>query len=407
VRLVLYSGKGGVGKTTTAAATAVRAAELGRRTLVISADLAHSLGDVFGRELGPEPCELAPKLDAVEIDARVEMARYWGSIREYLVELFRYQGIEEVLAEELALLPGAEELASLLALEAFGRRASYDLAVVDCAPTGSTLRLVTLPDMLGNALRMLPNLLRMLSAVVTPVARHLIAMPLPESAVFRDVQRLLNQHARALRRRLASSQTSVRLVVTPERAAIDEAHRAFTELSLFELSCDAVVMNRLLPDAAADEEFFSDWCHLQRDRRQEVARRFAPLEVIDAPLQEDEVVGLEALSAHARQLFGEREPDAVLSKAPRLRFYRGRRGYRVSVPLPGASIDELEVAAVDGELVIRAGARRRAIKLPPRFASLRIEAARLTGGKLVVSFTRGESDDADVDVVDTAMSRET
>jgi arsenite-transporting ATPase len=394
MRLVLYSGKGGVGKTTTAAATALRAAELGRRTLVISADAAHSLGDVFERTLGPEPCELAPKLDAVEIDARVEMARYWGSIREYLVELFRYQGIEEVLAEELALLPGAEEIASLLAVEAFVRSHDYDFVVVDCAPTGSTLRLVTLPDMLGSALRMLPSLLRMVSAVVTPVARHMIEMPLPRSEVFRDVQQLLNQWARELRRRLSSRGTSVRLVVTPERLVIDEAHSALTELSLFELTCDAVVMNRLLPEAAADEEFFRDWCRLQRERRREVAQRFAPLEVIDAPLQEDEVIGLEALSAHARQLFAEVEPDAVLSKAPRLRFDRSPQGYRVRIPLPGASADDLDVVAVDGELMVRAAARRRSIKLQPRFASLSLETARLERGELIVCFGRGRGEAA-------------
>lgn len=405
MRLVLYSGKGGVGKTTTAAATALRAAELGRRTLVISADLAHGLGDVFGRQLGPEPCELAPKLDGAEIDARLEMTRHWGRIHEYLVELFRYQGIEEVLAEELALLPGAEELASLLAVDAFARDDGYDFVVVDCAPTGSTLRLLTLPDMLGSALRVLPHLFRMLSAVVTPVARHVVAMPLPDSAVFRDLQRLANQRARALRRRLSSSQTSVRLVVTHERMTIDEAHRAFGELSLFELACDAVVMNRLLPDAAAAEELFRTWGRLQRERRQEVARRFAPLQVIDAPLQEDEVVGLDALSAHARQLFGELAPDAVLSKAPRLRFGRGRRGYRVRVPVPGASAHELEVTGVDGQLLLRAGSHRREIVLPPRFASLRIEAARLEGGELIVSFARRGREGAGAPVDDTHPRR--
>jgi arsenite-transporting ATPase len=186
----------------------------------------------------------------------------------------------------------------------------------------------------------------------------------------------------------------VRLVVTPERLVIDEAHSALTELSLFELTCDAVVMNRLLPEAAADEEFFRDWCRLQRERRREVAQRFAPLEVIDAPLQEDEVIGLEALSAHAHQLFAEVEPDAVLSKVPRLRFDRSPQGYRVRIPLPGASADELDVVAVDGELLIRAAARRRAIKLPPRFASLSLEAARLEGGELVVCFGRREGDAA-------------
>jgi arsenite-transporting ATPase len=386
VRLVLYTGKGGVGKTTTAAATAACAAERGVRTLVVSSDVAHSLGDVFDTELSSVPVTLAPKLDAIELDARVEINRHYGAIREYLVELFRYQGIDDVVADELALLPGAEEVTALLAVEEFAQSAAYDLVVVDCAPTGSTLRLVALPEMLSGVLRFLPSLARLASAVVSPWAQAVFSVPLPKSPVFRDLQKLVDERAVQLRRRLAASDTTVRIVATPERMVIEEARRAYMELSLFELRCDAVVMNRLLPASAGEEEFFQDWCTLQAQRHRELEELFAPVWVVDAPLQRDEVVGLDAVSAHGREIFAEVEPHAVLSEAPRLRFTKTKAGHRVHLPLPGASPEDLEVTVVEGELIVRAGSRRRSIRLPPRIARLALEFARVDAGSLVVGF---------------------
>ncbi len=386
MRLVLYTGKGGVGKTTTAAATAVRAAELGARTLVVSSDVAHSLGDVLERPLGPSPAKLAPNLDAMEIDPRVEIGRYYGTIRDYLVELFRYQGIDDVVAEELALLPGAEEVASLLAVEELSRRRTYDFVVLDCAPTGSTLRLVTLPDMMKGVLRIVPAAARVLSTVVSPIARAMVSAPIPRSRVFRDLERLVDDRARKLRRRLSDKQTSIRIVATPERMVIDEARRAFMELSLFDLHCDAVVMNRLLPASAGQEEFFQDWWAVQGRRQQELEELFAPLRVLDAPLQRDEVTGLDALAAHGRDIFGEERPDALLSDAPRIRFTKAAGVHRVHLPLPGASADHLEVAVVEEDLIVRAGSRRRAVPLPPRISRLPLASARLQDGTLVVSF---------------------
>jgi arsenite-transporting ATPase len=386
MRLVLYTGKGGVGKTTTAAATAVCAAERGIRTLVVSSDLAHSLGDVLDQELAPVPVALGPKLDAMEIDARAEISRHYGTIRDYLVELFRYQGIDEVVAEELALFPGAEEVAALLAVEEIARKASYDFVVVDCAPTGSTLRLITLPDMLRGILRIVPGLARMLSTVVSPLARAVISAPIPRSRVFRDLQQLVEERAVQLRHRLSTRDTTVRIVATPERMVIDEARRAWMELSLFDLRCDAVIMNRLLPESAGQEDFFHDSWTRQNERHKEVVELFAPVRVVDAPLQRDEVIGLDALAAHGREIFSQVEPHAVISTSPRIRFTKTRNGHRVHLPLPGASPDDLEVAVVAEELIVRAGSRRRAIPLPPRISRLPLESARLDDGTLVVSF---------------------
>jgi arsenite-transporting ATPase len=386
VRLVLYTGKGGVGKTTTAAATAVCAAERGRRTLVVSADPAHSLGDVVARRLGPRPRAIAPGLDAVEVDAREQAAQRWGRIREFLVALFRHRGIEEVVAEELALLPGAEEVTTLLAVEAFARSGTYDLVVVDCAPTDATLRLVTLPDVAHRMLRLLLPLARAASAVAAPLARALVSMPLPDAAVFRDAERLLYRELRSLQKRIHAPGTSARIVTTPERMVIDESLRTYTELSLFDVSCDAVVMNRLLPDAAAGEAFFRDWFRLQEERRGEVAALFAPLPVLSAPLQQDEVTGIARLAEHGRGLFAGREPDAVLSCTPRVRFERAGGDYRAIVPLPGAELASLDVVKIADDLAITAGQRRRWVKLPRRMAALSVASAKLEGPCLVVHF---------------------
>ncbi len=388
MRLVLYTGKGGVGKTTTAAATAVVAAQRGRRTLVASADAAHSLGDVVERRLSPDPQEIAPGLDAIEIDARVETQRHWGRVRDFLVELLAHQGLDAVVAEELALLPGAEEIVTLLAVEELAASGRYDLIVVDCAPTDSTLRLVTLPDVAHRALRVLLPLFRAVSGVATPLARRFVSLPLPGSEVFRDVEELLYVQLRGLQARITHATTSVRLVVTPERMVIDEARRAWTELSLFEVPCDAVVMNRLLPEDAAEEDFFRAWGRLQEDRRREVEELFAPLPVLAAPLAPDEVTGMEKLAEHGAQIFRGVEPDALLSCAPRVRFARDGEDYTASVPLPGADPARLDVSKIDDELTITTGVRRRLLMLPRRFLPLDLKAAKLEGPALVVRFAR-------------------
>jgi arsenite-transporting ATPase len=395
VRLVLYTGKGGVGKTTTAAATAVCAAERGRRTLVVSADAAHSLGDVFERRLGPSPSEILPGLDASEIDPRVEMLHHWGRIRDYLVEMFHYQGIEDVVAEELAQLPGSEEITTLLAVEKLAASGRYDFLIVDCAPTDSALRLATLPEVAHRALRLLLPTLQAITRVGTPVAQKVVAMPLPRSVVFRDAEALIYDKLKILHKRITDPQTSVRIVVTPERMVIEEARRAYTELALFEVPCDAVVMNRLLPEEAAREAFFQHWSRLQDERCREVDELFAPLPLLRAPLHADQVTGCERLGELGRQLFAQLEPDAVLSESAQVHFGRDDAGYFAQIPLPNASADDLDVAVVDDDLIITAGARRRCLSLPRRLARRSVRSAKLDAGRLTVKFGAIASAEAD------------
>jgi len=406
----LYTGKGGVGKTTTAAATAVCAARRGLHTLVASADAAHSLGDVLEQPLGPEPQLVLPgpagrsgrkgppgrpsgrrpegRLEAIEVDARVETERHWGAIHEYLFRIFRYQGIEDVVAEELALLPGAEELTTLLAVKGWAEAGEYDLVVVDCAPTGSALRLLTLPEVARGTLRFLLRMQRALSAAVTPLARNLVPLPLPDSRVFRDAEDFVYQKLSGLRQLVSDPQTTTRLVVTPERMVIDEALRAHTDLALFELPCDAVVLNRLLPEAAAEEAYFEDWARLQEERRREVEQDFEPLPVLPAPLQDDEVTGLSRLAAHGDALFAKHQPADVLCTAPRVRFETVAPGVRAHVPMPHAEPDAIDVVRVDGALVITSGARRRSLPLPRPLHHFDLVAVRLEGGTLLADFAR-------------------
>ena len=391
MRLVLYTGKGGVGKTTTAAAAAVCAAERGRRTLVASADAAHSLGDVLERRLGAEPQEIAPALDAVEIDARVEVAKHWGRIQDYLVASFLYHGVDAVVAEELAMLPGAEEIVTLLAVERLAASGRYEHVVVDCAPTDGALRLVTLPDVARGMLRVALPVFEALSGLAVPIARRLVSVPLPDRDVFREAEELLTRRLGALQSRLQHPRTSARLVLTSERMVIDEACRAHTELSLFEVPCDAVVLNRMLPPEAGELEFFRAWRAQQAERRREIQERFAPLPVLEAPLQDDEVTGLARLAAHGRRLFAAHEPDALLCEGERVRFARSGRDFVAIVPLPHADPRTLDVAKHDDALVVSTPARRRRVRLPRRLAALSLAEARLEGGSLVVRFAQAEA----------------
>jgi len=386
MRLLLYTGKGGVGKTTTAAATGALAAQRGLRTLVVSADSAHSLGDVFDVALGATPREMAPNLDALEIDARHVIEEHWGRVRGYLVELLRHQGIDEIVAEELALLPGADELATLVSVEEWAESGDYDVIIVDCAPTGSTLRLVTLPEVAHGGLRWLLRLQRAASHVAEPLARGLVGAPLPKAEVFAEADRLFYKTLARLRSRLLSEETSVRLVVTPETMVIDEARRALTDLSLFELASDAVVMNRMLPPEALEEDFFQGAGPLQADRLRDVEDTFAPMKTLVAPLQGDEVRGVAALAAHGEALFGALDPAGWLGRSVGLRFEREGTGGRMRLPMKGRDASALDVARIEDELVVGVAGRRRRIPLPLAFARLDVSRVSFEGEELVVAF---------------------
>jgi arsenite-transporting ATPase len=404
MRLLLYTGKGGVGKTTTAAATAAVAARRGARTLVVSADAAHSLGDVLDRPLdgtgpgGPgergEPVRIARGFDALEVDARGVIERHWGRVRGYVVELLRHQGIDEVVAEELALLPGADELATLATVDEWAESGRYDLIVVDCAPTGSTLRLVSLPEVAHGGLRWLLKLQRAAAWVAEPIASGLVGTPLPKAEVFAEAERLLYGTLMRLRDRLEQDGTHVRLVVTPETMVIDEALRSLTDLALYGLRADAVVMNRVWPEAALEEAFFRDHVRAQVEQRRRVAALFEPMGLLEAPLQADEVRGYEAVLAHGESLFAERDPWDVLGERPGLRFAREGEHGLLRLPIAGRDAAGIEVTRIDDELVIGVDGRRRRIALPAGLRRLEVERVAVQAQELLIAFGPGDAEDA-------------
>lgn len=386
-RVVLFTGKGGVGKTTTAAATAVRCAEAGQRVLIMSADPAHSLADSFEVPISGEPTEVGDtgRLLAVQLDARERLEASWGEIRDYLREWFHWAGVTGVEAEELAVLPGMDEVFALADLDTFARSGEHDLVIVDCAPTAETIRLLSLPDVMCWFIERLMPPARRVNRLVGPVVSRLTSLPTPRDDVFVATRRLYEQLSR-VRELLAGPGSTVRLVVNPERMVINEARRTHTYLSLFGYPVDAVILNRMLPEVVSDP-FFAGWRTSQQERRDEVIEAFSPLPVLESPLATAEVRGMDSLRAHAAATFGDLDPAAVLHPGVPLRFDMDALGYpTIHLELPFTDKGEVDVAQVDDELVITVGPYRRNLVLPDSLAGRAVTSARMDSGVLVVAF---------------------
>ena len=394
--LILYAGKGGVGKTTVAAATAQHLAESGCRTLLVSVDPAHSLADVLQLPSGvlapaaedSAPTEVSSHLFALELDARAEVQQHWARIHDYLERLFVHQGVDAGVASELATLPGAYELAALLAVDRELSSDAWDLVVLDCAPTASALRMTTLPDVTRGMLRVVLGALRGMAGVAHPLAERLWAAPLPDALALESVESLLYQRLTALRQRLVAPSTAVRLVVTPERLGLDEARRAYTDLCLFELGVDAVVINRVLSEVDCDTDvFLGELARAQGEVLREIEEAFPELAILQAPLLDAEATGAERLRALGRALFSDTGAAAWLSSATAgLRFGGPAECPTLCLPLPGVQAEALDLVRVGDALILTTPRRRRAIPLPRRLARRPLAQARLEGGMLEVAF---------------------
>ena len=340
MRVLLFTGKGGVGKTTTAAATALRLADAGLRVAVTSADPAHSLADSFGASLGPVPTEVEPNCWAQQIDARERLEESWGEIREWLLEVFDWAGVDAVEAEELSVLPGLDELFALTELDGLCSSGEYDVVLVDCAPTAETLRLLSLPDVLGWYMERLFPMSRRVTRMVGPVVARLTSVPVADESVFSAGQRLYDR-LDGVRRILSDpATTSVRLVLNPERMVVAEARRTYTYLSLFGYHVDAVVVNRVLPDSVQDP-WFDTWRRDQSAHLGTIAEDFAPLPVLQAALAPAEVVGAAALRDLGADLWGDVDPLHRLVRGRPLRVERDGGTFVLVVELPFAERDGL------------------------------------------------------------------
>ncbi|HVM21448.1 MAG TPA: ArsA family ATPase [Egibacteraceae bacterium] len=385
-RVLLFTGKGGVGKTSVAAATALRAARAGHRTLVMSTDPAHSLADSFGVPLGPHPTPVAENLAAEQIDAQRRLEDNWREIRSYLVSLLSWGGVDTVEAEELSVIPGLEEIFSLIDVREHVAAGAYDLLVVDCAPTAETLRLLSLPDALGWYLERIFPVERKVARVVRPVLGRMTTMPLPQDRLFGAVDALY-RNLEAVREILRDqTRTSVRLVVNAEKMVIAEARRTYTYLNLFGYHVDAVVINRLLPDAVTDP-WFERWKALQSEHVATVEAGFAGVPVLRAPLFDEELVGTDALERLGAAVYGDRDATQVFRHTEPLRFERtDDGGYAMQMTLPFVDRTDVDVFRAGDEVHVKVDAHHRSVLLPAALARCEVTGAGMRGGVLEVRF---------------------
>ncbi|HEX2194885.1 MAG TPA: ArsA family ATPase [Candidatus Limnocylindria bacterium] len=361
-RILLYTGKGGVGKTSVAAATALTCARRGYRTIVLSTDIAHSLGDAFGEELGPEPKEIAPNLWAQESEVFHNVAKYWGRIQEYAVSVLRWRGLDDVLAEEMTVLPGMDEVGSLLWIAEHHDSGNYDVIVVDAAPTGETLRLLSLPEAAKWWMDKIEPIGRRISKLTGPIIQRVVGMPMPGDDVFNAGEDLFRRLEHMHTLLSDPARTSVRVVLTLEQVVIKEAQRSFTYFHLYDYPTDLVIANRILPDSVGP--YFRGWYDAQQRYEPMVTELFAPIPIRHAPFFDREVVGQPMLNQLGDAVYGETDPTQHYYRGRPYTVVRDDGEFVLSVELPFASKDEIGLSRHADELVIDVGTWRRNLVLP-------------------------------------------
>jgi arsenite-transporting ATPase len=379
--VVLLTGKGGVGKTSHAVATALGAARHGHRVFLLSTDPAHSLGDALGTRVGARPVAVAPGVVAQEVAVLDELDRSWSEIQRTLRRLLR-DDTDEIVAEELLVFPGLEELVALRAIREVEATGEFDVCVVDCAPTGSTLRMLRFPDALRVFMDNFFDLERRGARLLRPLLDRVQAGFVPGEAFFDAFERLYGDVDAVRQILLDEARTTARLVVNPARVVVEETRRSFAYLSLYGVATDAVIVNRVLPETAAGG-WFSHWAERERRELDAIGASF-PIPTFRAPLRPREIRGVAALDALARELWGERDPAAVFARVRPIRLRRHAGRTRLEVDLPGARKEELEVTAHGDELFVRVRDAVRRIALPASVAGRALQAARLEEGVLVV-----------------------
>ncbi|OKH26666.1 arsenic-transporting ATPase [Hydrococcus rivularis NIES-593] len=390
MRVILMTGKGGVGKTSVAAATGLRCAELGYKTLVLSTDPAHSLADSFDLELGHEPRQVRPNLWGAELDALMELEGNWGSVKRYITQVLQARGLEGVQAEELAILPGMDEIFGLVRMKRHYDEGAYDVLIIDSAPTGTALRLLSLPEVGGWYMRKFYKPLQGMSAalrpIVEPIFRPIAGFSLPDKEVM-DAPYEFYEKIEALEKVLTdNTQTSVRLVTNPEKMVIKESLRAHSYLSLYNVSTDLVIANRIIPETVTDP-FFQHWKDNQKLYKQEIYENFHPLPVKEVPLFSEEMCGLAALERLKETLYPEEDPAQVYYKENTIRVLQQDRNYSLELYLPGVPKEQIQLNKTGDELNIRIGNHRRNLVLPQALAALKPAGAKIEEDYLKIRFT--------------------
>ncbi len=394
-RIIIFSGKGGVGKTTVASATALRCAERGLKTIIISIDIAHSLSDAFQLETDlhdrnrGEARRLTDNLWLQEVDIQEELDRHWGEVSKYLAALFGATGITDVMAEELAVIPGMEDVISLLYINQYYQEKTYDVIVVDCAPTGESLRFIGMPSTLEWYIKKVFNLERNLMKVTRPIAKKITDIPLPEDSYFAALKDLFLKLDGVDDVLLDRDVTSIRLVTNAERMVVKETQRAFMYFCLYGLVVDTIVVNRLFPNSIQDD-YFRDWIVSQRKSMNQIRAIFDPIPIRTVDILRDEVVGLERLAEMGEMIYGDEDPAVVMHKETLYEISRHDGDYALRIKLPFVSKEYVDLFKEEGDLVIRIGSFKRHVFLPRALHNLKPARAVLEDNILSIDFPGGK-----------------
>lgn len=390
MRVILMTGKGGVGKTSVAAATGLKCAELGYKTLVLSTDPAHSLADSFDLELGHEPHPVVNNLWGAELDALMELEGNWGAVKRYITEVLQARGLDGVQAEELAILPGMDEIFGLVRMKRHYDEGDFDILIIDSAPTGTALRLLSLPEVSGWYMRRFYKPFQSMSAALRPlfepIFKPIAGFSLPTNEVM-DAPYEFYQQIEALEKVLTdNNQTSVRLVTNPEKMVIKESLRAHAYLSLYNVATDLIIANRIIPDEV-DDPFFKKWKENQAIYKQEIYDNFHPLPIKEAPLFSEEMCGLQALERLKDTLYqGDEDPSKVYYAENTIRVVQEQNNYSLELYLPGIPKQQIQLNKTGDELNIRIGNHRRNLVLPQALAALSPSGAKMEEDYLKIKF---------------------
>jgi len=400
MRVIVHTGKGGVGKTSISAATALRCAEMGLKTIVISTDTAHSLADSLEAEIGPEPIEIHPNLWAQEVDARYSMDKYWGKVQKYMTALFSRKGVEDVVAEEVTILPGLEEGAHLLWINQYFKEGEFDVLVVDAAPTAETLRLLSLPDVTRWWFNRLLTITRGAAKILRPIGRVLGRNndSMPDEDAWDQVNSLF-ETLDSVRDLLANPEVaSMRLVINPEHMVIKETQRTYTYLNLYGYATDAIICNRIIPDEVTDP-YFAMWKDKQKENIEFIGEAFGELPLMKVPLFGGEVSGLDTLRQLAHTLYGDQNPAERMFHGTTHSIINDEETgeYILKVPLGFADKDDLDLYRKRDEITLRVGPYRRNIVLPYALWDLEIANARFEDKSLYIKFFSKEDKNTDSD----------
>ncbi len=386
MRIILFTGKGGVGKTTVSAATAIRLADLGYRTIVLSTDAAHSLSDSLDMPIGWAPTRVLDNLFAQEIDVNQEIKRNWGPIKHFIEQFLKSRGFSDVIAEELSVFPGMEEVFSMLLLKDIYLEAEYDVVVIDCAPTGDTLRFLSVPDVAKWYMEKIFHIERRIFKAIRPIAQRFVDPPLPSDDVFASIEKLYI-NLRGVKDLLTDPDiSSVRIVTNPEKMVLKESQRAYTFLHLFGFSIDSIILNRVFPKDATKDQFVSSWVKIQETYLKSIEESFSPLPILFANQHNKEIFGIDALREFAFEIYKDKDPKEIFYKEKPVEIVQEDSGYYLWLKLPFIPKEDFEIWSRGDELTIKIKNFKRTFLLPRALYTRKIVDANFENGGIKIRF---------------------